>query len=50
MCIGTLMSDQFNSVSNRQQSGRNSAFYGQWSGLVVLTNILKYRLDRQLLQ
>ena len=38
---------QFN--FNRQKSGRNRAFYGHWSSPVFLTNILKYRLDRQLL-
>ena len=37
---------QFN--SNRQNSGRNRAFYGHWSSHVFLFNALKYRLDRQL--
>ena len=33
---------------NRQKSGLNKAFYGHRSSSVFLTNILKYRLDRQL--
>ena len=33
---------------NRQKSGQNRAFYGHRSSPVFLTNILKYRLDRQL--
>ena len=37
---------QFN--FNRQKGGRNRAFYGYWSSPVFLTDILKYRLDRQL--
>ena len=38
---------QFN--FNRRKSGRNMAFYGHWFSRVFLTNIIKYRLDRQLL-
>ena len=34
---------------DRQKSVRNRAFYGHWSSPVFLTNILKYRLDRQIL-
>ena len=37
---------QFN--FNRQKSARNRAFYGYWSSPAFLTDILKYRLDRQL--
>ena len=37
---------QFN--FNRQKSGLNKAFHGHRSSSVFLTNILKYRLDRQL--
>ena len=37
---------QFN--FNKWKSGRNRAFYGCWSSPVFLTDILKYRLDRQL--
>ena len=37
---------QFN--FNRQKIGRNRAFYEYWSSPVFLTDILKYRLDRQL--
>ena len=33
---------------DRQKTGRNRAFYGPWSSPVFLTDILKYRLDRQL--
>ena len=32
---------------NKQKSGKNRAFYGYWSSPVFLTDILKYRLDRQ---
>ena len=39
---------QFN--FNGQKSGRNRAFYGHWYSPVFLTNILKYRLDRQLVR
>ena len=35
---------------NRQKSGLNKVFYGHRSSSVFLTNILKYRLDRQLTQ
>ena len=34
---------------NMQKSGRNRAFCGHWSSPVFLTNISKYRLDRQLI-
>ena len=37
---------QFN--FKRQKSGQNKAFYGLKSSPVFLTNMLKYRLDRQL--
>ena len=37
---------QFN--FNKQKSGLSKAFYGHRSSSVFLTNILKYRLDRQL--
>ena len=37
---------QFN--FNRQKSGRNRAFYGHLSSPVLLSNISKYRPDRQL--
>ena len=37
---------QFN--FNRHKSGLNKAFYGHRSSPVFLTNILIYRLDRQL--
>ena len=48
-CIGTLMTDQFNSINlNWQKSGLSKAFYGHRSSSVFLTNISKYRLDRQL--
>ena len=40
------MTDQFN--FSRQKSGLKKAFYGHRSSSVFLTNILKYRLDRQL--
>ena len=33
---------------DRQKSGLNKASYGHRSSSVFLTNILKYRLDRQL--
>ena len=33
----------------RQKSRRKRAFYEHWSSPVFLTNILKYRLDRQLI-
>ena len=41
--MGTLMTDQFN--FNRL----SKAFYGHRSSSVFLTNILKYKLDRQLI-
>ena len=38
---------QFN--FSRQKSGLSKAFYGHRSSPVFLTNILKHRLDRQLI-
>ena len=34
----------------RQKSGLNKAFYGHRSSSVFLANVLKYRLDRQLME
>ena len=51
-CSSTLMTNsrprsiQFN--FSRQKSGRKRAFYGHRCSPVFLTNISKYRLDRQL--